>query len=123
MQGTGGKKFPPPRFVLIPLGQMVSGPELCGPGQSDLAQSGGLGRVRPRPSLFSLLGRHRPSTRWADIGPVTFGLGPVQFSWPAQPLLIYKYIIIILYYYYYYYYMCVYMLYIYKKNIYKKNIF
>ena len=84
----GGKiNSPPCVFLFFSLGQIVSGPELCGTGQRDLAQSGGLGWVRPRPRLISfwagfgpilvgpssaqyLLGRDRPNDCWAGSGPV-----------------------------------------------------
>ena len=50
MQGTGGKLIPPVIFYL--LGQTGSGPEACIWARRVLAQPGGLGRVRPRPSFF-----------------------------------------------------------------------
>ena len=115
MQGTGGGGNNPPLRFLFPLGQTLSGPELCGPGQRDLAQT--------EVNYF-----------WAEVGPVPFGprsaqymlaeFGPVPVGprsaqrllgwvrpslvWAGPALLIYKYIIIKLY----YYYICVYMLYI-----------
>ena len=67
MQGTGGELIPPVMFYF--LGQTGSGPETCIWARRVLAQPGGLGRVRPRPSCFSR----------AEIGPVTFP-GPI----PAQ---------------------------------------
>ena len=105
MQGTGGKLIPTVLFSL--LGQTGFGPEACIWARRILAQPGGLGQVRPRPSIFLgrdrpghfigprsahsfFLGRDRPSHfSWADPGPMTPGAEPDPVSWAGPaPLII-----------------------------------